>query len=348
MFRRLQLALALTLAMLGTAFQTSPSVVHALLFYSPTCPHCHLVMTESLPPIMAHYQDQLQIVAIDTTTASGQELYQMAVQALAIPDDRRGVPTLVVGGTVLVGSYEIPAMLPDLIEAGLAQGGVDWPSIPGLVDSLPAEAITSSGSVSQAPGGWWARFSQDTSGNGLALLVLLGILGTLGWSLAQLRRRPKKSASAKRADGWRRWGIPLLALAGVGISIYLSYVETSGSSAICGPIGDCNAVQQSDYARLFGVLPVGILGVIGYVLIASVHFFRVDRTGQAADRAAMTLLALTLAGSAFSAYLTFVEAFVIGAACAWCLTSAALMTVLLGLATGAAGEALGRARRLSA
>ena len=37
------------------------------------------------------------------------------------------------------------------------------------------------------------------------------------------------------------------------------------------------------------------------------------------------------AGLAFSIYLTFLEPFVIGASCAWCLTSAVIMTVLLWL-----------------
>ena len=44
---------------------------------------------------------------------------------------------------------------------------------------------------------------------------------------------------------------------------YLTYVETQLVQAVCGPVGDCNAVQSSSYARLFGVLPVGVLGASG-------------------------------------------------------------------------------------
>jgi uncharacterized membrane protein len=36
-------------------------------------------------------------------------------------------------------------------------------------------------------------------------------------------------------------------------------------------------------------------------------------------------------GTLFSIYLTFLEPFVIGATCAWCLTSAIIMTALLWL-----------------
>jgi uncharacterized membrane protein len=48
----------------------------------------------------------------------------------------------------------------------------------------------------------------------------------------------------------------------------------------------------------------------------------------------VALLAGTVSGVAFSIYLTFLEPFVIGATCAWCLTSAILITVLMWLAAG--------------
>jgi thiol-disulfide isomerase/thioredoxin len=113
------------------------STVHAILFYSPSCPHCHQVMTEVLPPLQQRYGNQLQIAQIDTTTLEGQQLYQSAVAYFNIGQERRGVPTLVVDSVVLVGSSEIPQYFPSMIEQGLKQGGVDWPTIPGFVP--PAE-----------------------------------------------------------------------------------------------------------------------------------------------------------------------------------------------------------------
>jgi glutaredoxin len=107
--------------------------VHAVLFYSPTCPHCSHVMEEVLPPLQVVYGDQLQIAEIDVTTSEGLALYDAAVVYFRIPPERRGVPTMVVGDQVLVGSREIPTYLPDLIERGLAEGGVDWPPIPDFV-----------------------------------------------------------------------------------------------------------------------------------------------------------------------------------------------------------------------
>ena len=41
------------------------------------------------------------------------------------------------------------------------------------------------------------------------------------------------------------------------------------------------------------------------------------------------LWVMALAGTAFSAYLTFLEPFVIGATCVWCITSAVVVGLLL-------------------
>jgi hypothetical protein len=107
-------------------------VVRAVLFYSPTCPHCHEVINELLVPMTAEYGDQLQIAGIDTSQPGGAQLYQAAIQRYQVPDERRGVPTLVIKDMVLVGGLEIPDQLPGLVEEGLASGGIDWPDISGL------------------------------------------------------------------------------------------------------------------------------------------------------------------------------------------------------------------------
>ena len=52
---------------------------------------------------------------------------------------------------------------------------------------------------------------------------------------------------------------------------------------------------------------------------------------QRAASATRTLLWLAVAGTLFSLYLTFLEPFVIGATCSWCLVSAILITALLWL-----------------
>ena len=122
--------------------------------------------------------------------------------------------------------------------------------------------------------------------------------------------------------------MPVLLLIGIFVSFYMAYVETTLSPAICGPVGDCNAVQQSSYARLFGLVPIGIVGVAGYAAVASAWFLQHNRHDNRARRARLLLFAMSLLGALFSIYLTFLEPFVIGATCLWCLTSAITMTLI--------------------
>jgi uncharacterized membrane protein len=105
-------------------------------------------------------------------------------------------------------------------------------------------------------------------------------------------------------------------------------------------VGDCNTVQQSEYARLFGLLPIGALGVVGYVAILIAWSVAQFRCGKWADLASLSLLAMTMSGTLFLIYLTFLEPFVIGATCAWCLTSAVVMTALLWLSVAPAKRAI--------
>jgi uncharacterized membrane protein len=184
------------------------------------------------------------------------------------------------------------------------------------------------------------RVLGDPRGNGLAILVLAAMAAAVLRSLPVLRRwRP--ATRTTRLD----WANPLLALAGLGVATYLAHVEVHGIEAVCGPVGDCNTVQQSEYARLFGVLPIGVLGAVGFAAIVVTWAVRRWATGRNAMRAALALLALTALGTLFSIYLTFLEPFVIGATCLWCLTSAVIMTALYGLALAPANAPAGIRRR---
>jgi uncharacterized membrane protein len=166
--------------------------------------------------------------------------------------------------------------------------------------------------------------------------MIMALLFAIERSIYSLKRPswPK----AKRWDvGWL---IPLLAVMGLGVAVYLAYVKTQAVAAGCGPVGDCNAVQTSEYAYLFGI-PIGVLGVIGYVAILVTWAWGAWR---ADNRATLALLAITAFGVLFSIYLTYLEPFVISAVCAWCLTSAVVMTLLLLLSVEMALPQLAKVR----
>jgi uncharacterized membrane protein len=111
-----------------------------------------------------------------------------------------------------------------------------------------------------------------------------------------------------------------VALAGLGIATYLTVVHYAGGDPVCAVAHGCATVQQSDYAALAGV-PVALLGVLGYlgVLAALVLDGEAGRTAAAF---------LSLAGLAFSGWLTYVEVGILDAICIWCVGSAICMALL--------------------
>jgi uncharacterized membrane protein len=115
--------------------------------------------------------------------------------------------------------------------------------------------------------------------------------------------------------------IASLALLGLAISAYLTWVHYAGIEPVCSNISDCERVQSSDYAELLGI-PVALLGVVGYAALLGSLWVRVELT------ALLSYLAV-----AFSAYLTWAELFRIDAVCQWCVVSALTTLVIAVLAT---------------
>lgn len=114
--------------------------------------------------------------------------------------------------------------------------------------------------------------------------------------------------------------IALIALAGLGIAAYLTYIHYAGLKPLCLSSGGCERVQSSHYAKLGGI-PVATIGLVGYAAILASLFVRGE-----AGLAGGALVALV--GFGFSVYLTYLELFKIHAICQWCVASAVLMTVL--------------------
>jgi uncharacterized membrane protein len=232
------------------------------------------------------------------------------------------------------------------------------PAEPAALAGAPPVLIA--GGADEEPRGVVARVLTDPRGNGLAILVLLGMVAAVWRSVVLLRRPPCGTRRGGRglplAAGGQAtpctkpldWLTPGLGLAGLGVAAYLAHVEVRQIEAVCGPVGDCNTVQQSEYARLFGVLPIGLLGLVGFAAILVAWGMRRWGPGPVSSWAAVALLAMTGFGTLFSVYLTFLEPFVIGATCLWCLSSAVIMTTLHGLAHSPGRAAAAELRRLRA
>lgn len=125
--------------------------------------------------------------------------------------------------------------------------------------------------------------------------------------------------------------ILLLAFFGLADSIYLAQNELNGTPLLCTAQGlsDCNTVATSQYSRIFGV-SLAELGVLFYSIVFVLAALEIVIFDQLLRR---VLQALSLIGILFSLYFTFIQKFVIGAFCTYCLASTLIALLIFILAT---------------
>ncbi len=124
-----------------------------------------------------------------------------------------------------------------------------------------------------------------------------------------------------------RIGVVVLAAIGTLVSAYLTWVHYSGSLALCVGVGGCEAVQTSRFSML-GPVPVALIGLVGMAAILGVA---VVRLRSDAPWTGTALFGLSLAATGYVAYLTYVELFVLGAVCPWCVSVAVVSVAIFAL-----------------
>ncbi len=124
------------------AVQAKP-VVHVVYFNSVTCPHCQAVEEQVLKPLQAQYGAQLDVRMVEISSPSNYELLIRTEERFAVRAEQRGIPTLVIGDTILIGEEAIRAQFPGLVEQGLALGGIALPNIAGMETLQPGNATGS-------------------------------------------------------------------------------------------------------------------------------------------------------------------------------------------------------------
>jgi uncharacterized membrane protein len=87
---------------------------------------------------------------------------------------------------------------------------------------------------------------------------------------------------------------------------------------------DCGIVNHSPYATLAGI-PVALLGIAGYLLMAALAWRRAYRL----------LLATAVAALAYSLYLAHIESSILGVWCIYCVISLGTISLITLLALGA-------------
>ncbi len=127
-----------------------------------------------------------------------------------------------------------------------------------------------------------------------------------------------------------RMAIAILSLIGLIVAGYLSLHRMGYIGSLQCSIGGCEVVQSSRYAVFLGI-PVAYLGLVAYAGLLVVSLLGVQ-PGRERDRwISLALLAGSAVGVLFSAYLTYLEAFVIHAWCQWCVISAVIVTVIFAI-----------------
>lgn len=125
-----------------------------------------------------------------------------------------------------------------------------------------------------------------------------------------------------------RRAVAVVSAIGVVVSAYLTWVHYSGNLALCIGVGGCESVQGSRFAVAGGV-PVALIGLGGFALIFALAVLRLrEARPMWADTA---IFALGVAATIYVSYLTYIELFVIGAVCPWCVAVAVCSVLVLAL-----------------
>ncbi len=120
-------------------------------------------------------------------------------------------------------------------------------------------------------------------------------------------------------------GVAFLSVAGVivsAVSLYHHYGTDPTGYCDFGQNFNCDIVNRSVYSTVFGI-PVALIGVLGYAALLALATVRRGR----AETPALLLIAAT-GGLGFALYLTYIEAYVLGAWCILCLSSLAMIVLI--------------------
>ena len=121
----------------------------------------------------------------------------------------------------------------------------------------------------------------------------------------------------------------VLALGGLGVSIYETWAHYNGSQLFaCNGNGaeNCTAVITSPQSMVFGVIPVAILGLAFYVFVVAIMSPWAWRTQR--REVHLLRLASMAVGMGFVMYLIYAELYQIGSWCLYC-TVVHIITFLL-------------------
>src|SRR5215203_4095682 len=129
----------------------------------------------------------------------------------------------------------------------------------------------------------------------------------------------------------KRMAVALVALLGIFVSTYLLLYKLGYIGTLACGTGSCETVQASRWATMLG-LPVAAWGLGFYVSVLVLALVGTHDRYTDSRGLALALVAVSGSGVVFSSWLSYLDEFVIGAWCRWCVVSAVLTLILFVLA----------------
>lgn len=110
---------------------------------------------------------------------------------------------------------------------------------------------------------------------------------------------------------------------------YLTAKKVQGGSINCFVFSGCDAVSNSSYSTIFG-LPLALYGAVFYLAVFILSVLFLERRSH---KAALAVAGLSGIGVITSAYLLYLQGFVIGSFCSYCVLSAGFSGTIFGAMT---------------
>ena len=111
-------------------------------------------------------------------------------------------------------------------------------------------------------------------------------------------------------------------------ALYLTWMKITNNPRMCiQGLGDCFTVNTSKYSEIAGI-PVAVLGAAAYLFLFLI-LLNENRTDFLKTNSVLFVFGITLAGTLFSGYLTYIELFILKQICPFCVVSAITMLILL-------------------
>ena len=129
----------------------------------------------------------------------------------------------------------------------------------------------------------------------------------------------------------KRMWMALLSLAGLFLGAYLTLYKFGYIGTLACGVSSCEQVQTSRWSVFLG-LPVATWGVGFYALMLALSIAGLQESYAESRGLSLAMLILAGWGVLFTAWLNYLEAYVIHAWCEWCLFSAGMVLVLFILA----------------